>query len=104
MTVHPSGAAKLLENLKYLAGMGLKSVEVHPAFLEAWDAESSDVFLDQYRRACAWELKEGLHGLIGRGYSEPPEGHGTCYLFPAERSWRIGCFYLFPRMSVSIFI
>ena len=33
-----------------------------------------DVFLDQYRRACAWELKEGLHGLIGRGYSEPSRG------------------------------
>jgi len=74
MTVHPSSAIKLLDNLKYLAAMGLKSVEVHPAFLEAWDAESSEVFLDQYRRACAWELKEGLHGLIGRGYSEPSRG------------------------------
>jgi len=74
MTVHPSSAIKLLENLKYLAGMGLKSIEVHPAFLEKWDAESSEVFLDQYRRACAWELKEGLHGLIGRGYSEPSRG------------------------------
>src|SRR5208282_311733 len=34
MTVHPSSAIKLLENLKYLAAMGLKSIEVHPAFLE----------------------------------------------------------------------
>ena len=74
MTVHPSSAIKLLENLKYLAAMGLKSVEVHPAFLEAWDTPSADTFLDQYRRACAWELKEGLHGLIGRGYSEPSRG------------------------------
>ena len=74
MTVHPSSAIKLLENLKYLAAMGLKSIEVHPAFLEAWDTESSGVFLDQYRRACAWELKEGMHGLIGRGYSEPSRG------------------------------
>jgi len=74
MTVHPYSAIKLLENLKYLAAMGLKSIEVHPAFLEVWDAESSEVFLDQYRRACTWELKEGLHGLIGRGYSEPSRG------------------------------
>jgi len=74
MTVHPSSAIKLFENLKYLAGMGLKSIEVHPAFLEVWNSESSQVFLDQYRRACAWELKEGLHGLIGRGYSSPSRG------------------------------
>ena len=74
MTVHPSSASKLLDNLKYLSAMGLKSIEVHPAFLEVWDAASSDVFLDQYRRACAWELKEGYHGLIGRGYSEPSRG------------------------------
>jgi hypothetical protein len=74
MTVHPSSAGKLLENLKYLATMGLKSVEAHPAFLEVWDTQSAGIFLDQYRRACAWELKEGLHGLIGRGYSEPSRG------------------------------
>lgn len=74
MTVHPSSAIKLLENLKFLAAMGLKSAEVHPAFFELWDEESCEVFLDQYRRACAWELKEGLHGLIGRGYSEPSRG------------------------------
>ena len=54
--------------------MGLKSIEVHPAFLEVWDDESANVFLDQYRRACVWELKEGRHGLIGRGYSEPSRG------------------------------
>ena len=74
MTVHPSSVKKLLENLKYLAVMGLKSLEVHPAFLEVWDKESSAIFLDQYRQACAWELKEGLNGLIGRGYSEPSRG------------------------------
>lgn len=74
MVVHPSSVGKLLENVRYLAAMGLKSLEVHPAFLEVWDAGSSAIFLDQYRRACAWELKEGLHGLIGRGYSEPSKG------------------------------
>ena len=74
MVVHPSGVAKLFDNLKYLAGLGLSSIEVHPAFLEVWDRESSNIFMDQYRRACAWELKEGMHGLIGRGYSEPSRG------------------------------
>ena len=74
MVVHPSSVAKLFENVKYLAAMGLRSLEVHPAFLEIWDEEASNIFLDQYRRACAWELKEGLQGLIGRGYSEPSRG------------------------------
>ena len=85
MTVHPSSAIKLLENLKYLAAMGLKSVEVHPAFLEAWDTPSADIFLDQYRRACAWELKEGRHGLIGRGYSEPSRGTWDLLSLPSGK-------------------
>ncbi len=74
MVVHPVSVAKLFENVKYLAMRGLRSIEVHPAFLETWDEESSHIFLDQYRRACAWELKEGWQGLIGRGYSEPSRG------------------------------
>lgn len=74
MVVHPTSVAKLFDNVQYLAAMGLKSLEVHPAFLEVWDSESSAVFLDQYRRACAWELKEDRQGLIGRGYSEPARG------------------------------
>lgn len=74
MVVHPSSVSKLLDNLKYLAAMGTMSVEVHPAFLEDWDVASSGIFLDQYRQACAWELKEGRRGLIDRGYSEPSKG------------------------------
>ena len=85
MTVHPSSAIKLLEYLKHLAAMGLKSIEVHPAFLEVWDTESSEVFLDQYRRACAWELKEGLQGLIGRGYSEPSRGEWDLLSVPSGK-------------------
>jgi hypothetical protein len=88
-------AIKLLENLKYLAAMGLKSIEVHPAFLEVWDAESSEVFLDQYRRACAWELKEGLHGLIGRGYSEPSRGTWDLLSVPSGKilaNWLLAVF------------
>ena len=97
MTVHPSSAAKLLENLKYLAGMGLKSMEVHPAFLEAWDTQSADVFLDQYRRACAWELKEGLHGLIGRGYSESSRGTWDLLSVPSGKVLATWVFLSFPE-------
>lgn len=85
MVVHPSGVTKLFENVKCLAAMGLRSLEVHPAFLEAWEEESSDIFLDQYRRACAWELKEGLQGLIGRGYSEPSRGTWDLLSVPGGR-------------------
>jgi uncharacterized Fe-S cluster-containing radical SAM superfamily protein len=85
MVVHPSGAIKLFENLKYLAAMGLRSIEVHPAFLEVWDEESSGVFLDQYRQACAWELREGRHGLIGRGYSGPSRGMWDLLTVPSGK-------------------
>jgi hypothetical protein len=74
MVVHPTSVAKLSDNVKYLAAMGLRSLEVHPAFLELWDAENAAIFLDQYRKVCAWELKEKMHGLVGRGYSEPSRG------------------------------
>ncbi|MBF0571239.1 MAG: radical SAM protein [Candidatus Omnitrophica bacterium] len=97
MTVHPSSAVKLLDNLKYLAAMGLKSVEVHPAFLESWDRESSDVFLEQYRRACAWELKEGLSGLIGRGYSEFSKGAWDLLAVPSGKILASWVFLSFPE-------
>lgn len=74
MVVHPSSVGKILDNVKYLSAMGLRSLEVHPAFLEKWDQEAASIFLDQYRQTCAWELKERHQGLIGRGYSEPARG------------------------------
>lgn len=85
MVVHPSSAAKLFENVKCLAAMGLRSLEVHPAFLEVWDEQSSRIFLEQYRRACAWELKEGLQDLIGRGYSEPSRGAWDLLAVPSGK-------------------
>ncbi len=85
MVVHPSSVAKLSDNVKYLADMGLKSLEVHPAFLEVWDEESSHIFLDQYRRVCAWELKENRQGLIGRGYSQPSRGMWDLLAVPSGK-------------------
>jgi hypothetical protein len=97
MTVYPSHAMKLLENLKYLGRMGLKSVEVHPAFLEAWDRESSNIFLDQYRQACAWELKDRLRGLIGRGYSESSRGIWDLLALPNGKVLANWTFLSFPE-------
>lgn len=85
MVVHPSSVGKLFENVKYLASMGLKSLEVHPAFLEIWTEEASEIFLDQYRKACAWELKENQQGLIGRGYSEPSRGRWDLLSVPSGK-------------------
>lgn len=85
MVVHPRSVSKLFENVKCLAAMGLKSLEVHPAFLENWDTEASSVFLEQYRRTCAWELKEERQGLIGRGYSEPARGHWDLLSVPSGK-------------------
>lgn len=97
MVVHPSGVSKLLDNLKHLAAMGLRSVEVHPAFLESWNTESSDIFLRQYRQACAWELKEGRRGLIGRGYSEPSRGAWDLLSIPNGKVLANWVFLSFPE-------
>lgn len=97
MVVRPSNVSKLLDNLKYLAAMGLRSVEVHPAFLEEWDIESSAVFLDQYRQACAWELKEGRRGLIGRGYSELSRGAWDLLSVPSGKILANWLFLSFPE-------
>ena len=85
MVVHPSGVGNLFENLKYLASKGLKTIETHPAFLEDWKPETSAVFLDQYRKACAWELKEGRQGLIGRGYSQSSKGSWDLLSVPSGK-------------------
>ncbi len=85
MVVHPTGVSKMFENLKYLAAMGLTSIEAHPAFLEVWNKESSDIFVDQYRQICAWELKEGKHGLIGRGYSKSSPGSWDLLSVPSGK-------------------
>ncbi|MBF0510743.1 MAG: radical SAM protein [Candidatus Omnitrophica bacterium] len=74
MTVRPQSVDNLFENLKYLASIGLRSIEVHPAFLENWDKSASKIFLDLYRESSLWELKEKRYGLIGRGYSKPSTG------------------------------
>lgn len=97
MVVHPSGVSKLLDNLKYLTAMGLKAIEVHPAFLEVWDEESLAVFLDQYRQACAWELKEERWGLIGRGYSEPSRGAWDLLSVPSGKILANWVFLSFPE-------
>ncbi|MCC6758833.1 MAG: radical SAM protein [Candidatus Omnitrophica bacterium] len=85
MVVHPSSVGKMFENVKYLASMGLKSLESHPAFLEDWKPENAEIFLDQYRKVCAWELKEGRQGLIGRGYSERSRGSWDLLSVPSGK-------------------
>jgi MoaA/NifB/PqqE/SkfB family radical SAM enzyme len=97
MTVHPSSASRLLENVKVLAGMGLHSIEVHPAFLEAWDRRSSAIFVEQYRRAAAWELKEGRVGVIGRGYSARAGGAWDMVVLPDGKVLPSWVFLSFPE-------
>lgn len=82
MVVRPSGASKLYDNFRYLVSMGLKSIEIHPAFLERWDSDSSAIFLKQYRKACLWELRNNLKGVIGREYSEPSKGIWDLLVMP----------------------
>lgn len=85
MVVHPSGVEKMLDNVKCLADMGLKSIEAHPAFLEEWKPHIAEKFLEQYRKICAWELKEGRHGLIGRGYSQKARGSWDLLSVPSGK-------------------
>ena len=70
MTVYPQGAGQLLENLKHLDGLGARHIEIHPAFMEAWDTTAAKAFLTGYRQASAYALKTNRMELLGRGYSE----------------------------------
>lgn len=85
VVVRPSGAMKLMENVKHVAGLGLSSIEVHPAFLEDWDRSASEIFIDQYRQLSIFELKTGQMGLIGRGYSMPSRGSWDFLLLPSGK-------------------
>ncbi len=97
MTVHPSGVCRLEENVKLLASFGLRSVEVHPAFLEDWDKRSAKVFLEQYRRITAWEIRQGCIGVIGRGYSCPAGGAWDMVVLPDGRVLPSWVFLSFPE-------
>ncbi|NTV30054.1 MAG: hypothetical protein HGA80_08255, partial [Candidatus Omnitrophica bacterium] len=82
MTVYPHGAAKLSANLEHIAKLGARNVEVHPAFLETWDARTSKQFLQEYRKASVEELRGRRRGLICRDYSLPVRGAWDMVILP----------------------
>ncbi len=92
MTVYPHGAQDLFANVRHLDGLGARNIEVHPAFLEDWDRRSAALFLREYRKASAWELRERRQGLIGREYSAPARGTWDMVILPQGRvlpSWTL---------------
>ncbi|MFA5038964.1 MAG: radical SAM protein [Candidatus Omnitrophota bacterium] len=68
MTVVPSETRSLFDNFSFLRRLGLKAVEVHPAFRAGWNRRAAEEFLRQYRKILLLEKKEKQH-LVGKGYS-----------------------------------
>jgi MoaA/NifB/PqqE/SkfB family radical SAM enzyme len=68
MTVHPQETRDMLENFLSLSGIGLRMLEVHPAFLADWRREQAVAFERGYRRIMAFDAKEG-QCLVGKNYS-----------------------------------
>lgn len=97
MTVYPQGAGQLLLNLKHLDGLGARHVEIHPAFMEAWDMPAAKKFLRGYRQASIYALKENKTGLIGRGYSDVAHGVWDMVILPDGKVLPNWTFLSFPE-------
>ncbi|MEI8011208.1 MAG: radical SAM protein [Candidatus Omnitrophota bacterium] len=97
MTVYPQGAGQLLSNLKHLDGLGARRIEIHPAFMEAWNISAAKKFLQGYRQASVYALKENKRGLIGRGYSEVPRGAWDMVVLPDGKVLPNWTFLSFPE-------
>ncbi len=97
MTVYPQGAWQLLANGRYLALMGARHVEVHPAFLQLWDRPAAKAFLRGYRHASAYALKSRNIKLIGRGYSEVCPGAWDMVILPDGKVLPNWTFLSFPE-------
>lgn len=68
MTVHPDEAGRMLENFARMVSLGLYNIDVHPAFLAPWNANTSKIFLRQYAKICDYEKRSGRR-LVCREYS-----------------------------------
>ncbi len=97
MTVYPQGAGQLLLNLKHLDRLGARHVEIHPAFMEAWDMPAAKKFLQGYRQASIYALKENKMVLIGRGYSEVARGAWDMVILPDGKVLPNWTFLSFPE-------
>lgn len=97
MTVHPGGAGKLFQNLLHLDRLGARRIEIHPAFLEHWDALSARLFLKGYRQASAYALREKKMGLIGRGYSQVSARFWDMVILPDGKVLPNWTFLSFPE-------
>lgn len=75
MTVVPSETKRMFENFIFLKNLGLRHMEVHPAFQAGWNQQASLEFLKQYLNILLLEKKE-QSDLIGKDYSLS----GTCGL------------------------
>ncbi|MBF0485628.1 MAG: 4Fe-4S cluster-binding domain-containing protein [Candidatus Omnitrophica bacterium] len=97
MTVYPCNVDELFVNLKHLDSLGAKRIEIHPAFLEPWERASASVFLREYRKASAYELRFRKKGLIGREYSLPSKGVWDMVIMPDGKVLPNWTFLSFPK-------
>lgn len=70
MTVHPQETEFMYENFQKLVSLGLKFIEVHPAFMADWDSAASKNFIWQYKKIIDYE-KENKRHLVSKNYSVP---------------------------------
>lgn len=70
MTVHPHEVKAMFDNFARLISLGLHSIEVHPAFLAAWDKQTAQGFLAHYKKILMYEAGQGKY-LVSKDYSKP---------------------------------
>lgn len=70
MTVHPDETAGMFDNFRALLSLGLHSIDIHPAFLAAWNKTAANSFLREYKKIIFFE-KASHRYLVCKNYSVP---------------------------------
>lgn len=71
MTVHPHDTSAMTANFKFLSAMNVSRIDVHPAFLAPWTADSAMDFIERYRRLAAFSRSTSLKTKLCPCYSRP---------------------------------
>ncbi len=96
MTVHPQETRYMARNFGFLSSLGVSRIDVHPAFLAAWDAASAKDFIDNYRHLAA--LSCARKRVLCPCYSRPMSyGHDLVVLPQGDvlANWT---FMAFPKV------
>jgi MoaA/NifB/PqqE/SkfB family radical SAM enzyme len=98
MTVHPNEVSAMRDNFLWLVEIGLRNIEVHPAFLASWTPSRTRLFDTGYRKIAACDMAFG-GGLLGKNYSKTVSPLADIVLQPDGKVLPNWTYLIFPLVD-----